>query len=139
MFLVAAFPCPSLLQQTHSDHRSESLKTFQAFSLFSLTSRQFRDGFLNDPLIIGSRVSLFFFKLVCWLSCFLSSLSPLYSIFKGAFSAPLPTSLSSFQNGFLIRLFVLIKWNVAKSLRAFFSLVFFIFFTFLFRKLLSIS
>lgn len=37
---------------------------------------------------------------------------------RGSF---LLTPHSSLQNGFLVRLFVLMKWNAAKSLRAFFS------------------
>lgn len=70
--------------------------------------------------------SLWFFSFVCLPSCFLSSLSPLCLslFFKGLFLlAPLPSltaSHSSLQNGFLVRLFVLMKWNAAKSLRAFF-------------------
>lgn len=73
--------------------------------------------------------SLWFFGTVYLPSCFL--FPPLLfsvSVFKGAFSASpprLPPTHSSLQNGFLVRLFVLMKWNAAKSLRAFFSFFFF--------------
>lgn len=46
-------------------------KTFQAFSSPCSSSRQIEEGFLNDPLIIGSGVTLgfFFSSAICMPSC----------------------------------------------------------------------
>lgn len=65
----------------HSVHRPESLKTFQAFSSLFSSSRQFEEGFLNDPLIIGSGVTLVFQL------CLLAFLPPppLYLFLRGFF------------------------------------------------------
>lgn len=108
----------------HFVHCLKSLKTFQAFSSLFSSSRQFEEGFLNDPLIIDSGVTLAF--QVCLLAFLLPfPPSPLYLplFFKGLFLlAPHPCTPSYFslQNGFLVCLFVFMKWNAAKSLRAFF-------------------
>lgn len=60
----------------HFTHRPKSLKTFQAFSSLFSSSRQFEEGFLNDPLIIGSGVTLVFqLRLLAFLSSPPSSLS----------------------------------------------------------------
>lgn len=117
----------------HFVHLPKSLKTFQAFcSLFS-SSRQFEEGFLNDPLIIGSGVTLVFqLRLLAFLlpppPPHLLFISPCF--LRGFFcSPPIPPTHTpshfSLQNGFLVRVFVLMKWNAAKSLRAFFSFFFF--------------
>lgn len=112
----------------HFVHRPESLKTFQAFPLLLSSSRQFEEGFLNDPLIIGSGVTLVFqpcllaFLLPRFPSPPLFFISPsfIWGLFLLNSPSPPPTSHLSLQNGFLVRLFVLMKWNAAKSLRAFF-------------------
>lgn len=89
MWTELVLPSTSTSTSTTTPTVAQNLwKPFKPFPLFSLTSRQFRDGFLNDPLIIGSGVS--FSSPVCWLSRFLSPLSPLYSVFKRAFSASPP-------------------------------------------------
>lgn len=112
---------------------AQNLKTFQAFSSLFSSSRQFEEGFLNDPLIIGSGVTLVF---QLRLLAFLVPPSPLYLslFFKGLFLLAPPLHLHPLPllppEWLLFRLFVLMKWNAAKSLRAFF----FFFSFFKFRK-----
>lgn len=62
---------PNMFTRPPSPLCPESLKTFQAFSSLFSSSRQFEEGFLNDPLIIGSGVTLVFSS-VCLPSCFIS-------------------------------------------------------------------
>lgn len=107
-------------------------KTFQAFSSPCSSSRQIEEGFLNDPLIIGSGVTLgVFFSTVCMPSClatppnlfislwFLRGFLFFFLLYPPPLFSPAPLSHFSLQNGFLVCLFVLMKWNAAKSLRAF--------------------
>ena len=83
--LLTLHPPSSPSSPHHFIHRPKSLKTFQAFSSLFSSSRQFEEGFLNDPLIIGSGVTLVFqlrllafllpFPLLLLLLLLLSSLS----------------------------------------------------------------